>query len=170
MTMTTDQVDILRRTSRTRALSRISGARYGRGHRYGKRFSAAQESDLLTYAAILSDEDILGWRDTGPGILGWIRTHQPALKGGMTVTTEAGKYVIGKAVWNEGMRGHFIRMFSITGPQDVEIMVRKIEEEAIAAERERIKAEAEGAITFNWQLGVTDVVDSVLRIIDGETP
>ena len=52
--------------------------------------------------------------------------------------TEAGKYVIGKAVWNEGMRGHFIRMFSLTGPQDVEIMVGKIEEEAAAAERERI--------------------------------
>lgn len=56
------------------------------------------------------------------------------------MTTEAGKYVIAKAVWNEGMRGHFIRMFSLTGPQDVEIMVRKIEEEAAAAERERIAA------------------------------
>jgi hypothetical protein len=86
------------------------------------------------------------------------------------MTTEAGKYVIAKAIWNEGMRGHFIRMFSLTGPQDVEIMVGKIEAEVIAAERERIKAEVEGAITFNWQLGVTDVVDSVLRIIDEETP
>ena len=59
------------------------------------------------------------------------------------MTTEAGKYVVGKARWDEGMRGHFIRMFSLTGPQDVEIMVRKIEEEAIAAERTRITQEVE---------------------------
>jgi hypothetical protein len=69
-------LDVEQRTARTRALSRISGARDGR--RYGQRFDAAREADLLAYAATLSDETILDWRDTGPGVLGWIRTHQPA--------------------------------------------------------------------------------------------
>jgi hypothetical protein len=67
--------DLYQRTIRTRALSRISGARDGR--RYGQRFSAARETDLLAYAATLPDEVILEWSNTGPGILAWIRTHQP---------------------------------------------------------------------------------------------
>jgi hypothetical protein len=54
------------------------------------------------------------------------------------LTTEAGKYVVAKAIWNEGMRGHFIRMFTLTGPQDVEIMVHKIEKEARAKALEEV--------------------------------
>jgi hypothetical protein len=78
--------------------------------------------------------------------------------------TEAGKYVIGKAVWDEGMRGHFIRMFSLTGPQDVEIMVRKIEEEAAALERERIRT-AVGDMPHNmWT--TAQGRERVLRIIE----
>jgi hypothetical protein len=72
-----DQIDLLQRTMRTRALTRISDARDGRAARNGKRYSAAREADLLAYAATLPDEEILEWRNTGPGILGWIRTHQP---------------------------------------------------------------------------------------------
>jgi hypothetical protein len=69
-------LDIAVRTARTRALRRIAYARDGRG-RHERRFDAAREADLLAYAATLSDEAILDWRNTGPGILGWIRTHQP---------------------------------------------------------------------------------------------
>ena len=68
-------VDLAERTMRTRALSRISGARDGR--RFGQRFSADREADLLAYAATLPDEEILEWRNTGPAILRWIRMHQP---------------------------------------------------------------------------------------------
>ena len=62
--------------ARTRALSRIAGARDGPKFRYGQRFSLARETELLAYAATLHDETILEWRNTGPTILAWIRTHQ----------------------------------------------------------------------------------------------
>lgn len=55
------------------------------------------------------------------------------------MTTKAGEYVVSRAIWNEGMRGHFTRMFALTGPDDFRIMVTKIEEEAVAEERERVK-------------------------------
>lgn len=33
---------------------------------------------MLAYAATLADEDILGWWNTGPEVLRWIRAHQPS--------------------------------------------------------------------------------------------
>jgi AAA+ ATPase superfamily predicted ATPase len=85
------------------------------------------------------------------------------------MTTEAGKYVIAKAVWDEGMRGHFIRMFSVTGPQDVEIMVGKIEKEARIAAltelREKIMAnEDEWETTYSAEQGVS--LKKLLAAID----
>jgi hypothetical protein len=103
------------------------------------------------------------------------------------MTTEAGKYVIAKARWDEGMRGHFIRMFSITGPQDVEIMVGKIEEEAVAnhqasmpypeddvreavaAERARIKVAVLTLPTLDLPTGEYVALESVLDEIGGGT-
>lgn len=91
------------------------------------------------------------------------------------MTSEAGKYVIGKAVWDEGMRGHFIRMFSTTGPQDIEIMVAKIEAEAVAAERARIRTGVLSAEMFEGCGGMgcteerNDELATVLAIVGGET-
>jgi len=61
---------------RAGALRRIAVAREGGGH-YGQVYSAAREAELLSWAATVPDEDILGWRNTGPGYLRWIRDHQP---------------------------------------------------------------------------------------------
>jgi hypothetical protein len=44
--------------------------------RYGQKFSADRERDMLAWAATIPDETILGWRNTGPAILRWIRDHQ----------------------------------------------------------------------------------------------
>lgn len=63
------------RSQRTRVLNRISRVRGEK--RYGNRFSAKRELDLLAWAATLPDEDILEWRNIGPGALRWIREHQP---------------------------------------------------------------------------------------------
>jgi hypothetical protein len=84
----------------------------------------------------------------------------------MNIITNAGKYIVAKAVWNEGMRGHFIRMFSTTGPQDIEIMVSKIETEAALAERERIKAAVYAIPTAGRH--PTEIKSAVLSIIEEE--
>jgi len=84
------------------------------------------------------------------------------------MTTEAGKYVISKAIWNEGMRGHFIRMFTLTGPEDFKIMVGKIEAEAVAAERQRI-ADGVRALQSVPLDDEHQALEAVLRLIE-ETP
>jgi len=62
---------------RAGALRRIAVAQEGGGGHYGQVYSAAREAELLSWAATVPDEDILGWRNTGHGYLRWIRDHQP---------------------------------------------------------------------------------------------
>jgi hypothetical protein len=59
--------------------------------------------------------------------------------------TAAGRWLVERSNWNDGMRGFFVRINSTAGPEDMLVHVLAIEQEAVLAERARHAALVEAA-------------------------
>jgi hypothetical protein len=80
----------------------------------------------------------------------WIDMSKPSI-------TEAGKWLLDKTRWDEGMRGFFTRVFQLGSPQDMATIVGMIEKQAATAERQRLLAEHatwDGHTTAGFLCGV----------------
>ena len=97
--------------------------------------------------------------------------------------TKAGRWLLDRTRWDDGMRGFFVRINATAGPDDMHRHVLAIEAEATAAERARIAAAIEtleeaddpASEEFDfvngreaWEAGRDSNRAAVIAIVEGE--